>query len=212
MFGIEISGEVQLGDLIVGVGTAALAIFTYKLARSTRESVNNSDAQLEAVRDHVAATTQLADAQDRPYIVPMPPYQKVGEIMRTGPPEPIFGPSPMGFRPYENRWVFAVRLWNIGSGAAIVESMSLDLDDHEPIPLLYKQQVIVDARIGASDQFIDADQIDVKPEAEARGVLSIVYRSPAAKRYVTRATVKFRGDYECDATDFRQSENDAGEA
>ena len=62
---IRITGTMTLGDLIVGLGTLALALFTYWLGKSARCSACQMSAQLDIERERL-------ESGDRPYVVPAP--------------------------------------------------------------------------------------------------------------------------------------------
>lgn len=111
---ITLSDTLTLGDLIVGVGTLALAAFTAWLGFSTRAAARASRAAVEAFEEPfvIAAPTddikkmkptRLESQQLRG---PTPPF----EIHRTGEAGAHF---------------VRLKLWNIGSGPAIVQDVAL---------------------------------------------------------------------------------------
>jgi hypothetical protein len=62
---IRITGTMTLGDLIVGLGTLALAGFTYWLGKSARAEGSQVAAQVQLERERL-------DSESRPYVVPAP--------------------------------------------------------------------------------------------------------------------------------------------
>jgi hypothetical protein len=62
---IRITGTMTLGDLIVGLGTLALAGFTYWLGKSARAEGSQVAAQVQIERERL-------ESADRPYVVPAP--------------------------------------------------------------------------------------------------------------------------------------------
>jgi hypothetical protein len=59
---VELTSEMTLGELVVGLGTLALAGFTALLARRTSAEVHISEEQMRLARDNI-------DALDRPFLV-----------------------------------------------------------------------------------------------------------------------------------------------
>jgi hypothetical protein len=62
---IRITGTMTLGDLIVGLGTLALAGFTYWLGKSARAEGYQVAAQVQIERERL-------ESESRPYVVPAP--------------------------------------------------------------------------------------------------------------------------------------------
>jgi hypothetical protein len=62
LFGISISPDMTAGDVLVGTGTLALAIFTGRLASRTSDEVSLSEKQLRLTQESI-------EAIDRPFIV-----------------------------------------------------------------------------------------------------------------------------------------------
>lgn len=62
LLGIYVSGDVTLGELIVGIGTLALAGVTGWLARRTSEDV-------ELSREGLKLTRESIEAADRPFLI-----------------------------------------------------------------------------------------------------------------------------------------------
>ena len=89
-----LSGEISLGELIVGLGTLALAVFTGLLARRTREDVAKTEESLQLTREGI-------EAQDMPFVIASPDPM-VGEVIAID--------------TFDEGSGMAVRLWNVGKG------------------------------------------------------------------------------------------------
>ncbi len=62
LLAVHLSGNINLGELIVGVGTLALAVITWRLARATGASVAAAEVSAKAAQDGAAATKESAEA------------------------------------------------------------------------------------------------------------------------------------------------------
>lgn len=105
--GLQWDGAITAGELGVTIGTALLAVFTYRLAIETRRSSRLAVA-----------------AQDKPFLVPCAalPGQKIFVDGKE------FVPGTIAFTDYVNEHspqYFFVSLWNQGRGPAVVHSISL---------------------------------------------------------------------------------------
>jgi len=98
---LRIIGTMTLGDLIVGLGTLALAAFTYWLGKSARAEGSQVAAQVEIERERL-------EAESRPYVVPAPdpdwlmPEDHVGDGRYSG-----------------DGWKGLLPVKNVGPGAAL---------------------------------------------------------------------------------------------
>lgn len=106
-----IDEHITLGDLVVGLGTIALAAFTATLARATSESVVLN-------RQDLALTRQGLEAADMPFVIAMQVPEKATQGMTPG----IFH-----LRPGREADVLTIRLrlQNLGKGPAIVSAVEL---------------------------------------------------------------------------------------
>ncbi len=110
---ITLSDTLTLGDLIVGVGTLALAAFTAWLGFSTRAAAKASQAAVEASEEPFVIATPTDDIK-KMKLTRLESQQPRGiapfEIHRTGEAGAHF---------------VRLKLWNIGSGPANVQGVAL---------------------------------------------------------------------------------------
>jgi hypothetical protein len=103
--------HLSLDDIVVGGGTLALAWFTWRLARRTRESVAAATAGVEVEQKSVTALEATTTAAQRPVLVPFQANEErmfpVGTVPLHGGPHVID----------DMRAFVAVR--NIGAGPAL---------------------------------------------------------------------------------------------
>lgn len=92
---IEIDWTITLGELLVGLGTLALAGVTWQLAKS-------SDKSLEAL--------------DLPFLLAAPDRNGAFGF------SPVFEEGP---EPVDAEWIFSIELTNLGSGPAIFDGVEL---------------------------------------------------------------------------------------
>jgi len=111
---ITLSDTLTLGDLIVGVGTLALAVFTAWLGFSTRAAARASQAAVEASEEPFVIATPTDDIK-KMKLTRMEGQQPRG----TAPPFEIHRTGEAGAH------FVRLKLWNIGSGPAIVENVEL---------------------------------------------------------------------------------------
>lgn len=187
--GIEFHWEANLGEAIVGLGTLALAWFTWRLARQTKREV---DASTESI----GLTRQSIEAQDMPYVIAVAIPEGVGE------------------RRFWMRWrkrrdvervYLRLRLWNIGRGPAIVRDIKLLFPAEED--LLYARQGEVPL---GPDQEYDQLVLDVNgepPGGEQLGQLRVYYAHTSGTEYMTVSPAKV-GDLGVKCTGFRREPSD----
>jgi hypothetical protein len=165
--GIHMSGDLTLGDLIVGLGTLALAGFTYLLARKTGQEVGWTRRSVVASEENVRLTRQSVEAQDRPFVVATPPQEALpGREKALG--TELREQRPMRFQRHESaqlapnwrgkqdtppdtpqHWFFHVRLWNVGKGPAIVTDLSFK-DSGREVLSANDRELLLHAPNGAS--------------------------------------------------------------
>lgn len=175
---LQISGHLTLGDLIVGLGTLALAAFTYWLGRETRLSANAARAAVEAAEEpFVIATPSEAELVLRPNREPR--LAALGQL----PPGAIE-------RELDERGSAHVRmrLWNIGHGPAIVDSVAI-FESRRARG--YVEPSEVSWPLGAG-QAVDIELASsVWPDRVVEGgTLLIVYTHASGRRYETRSMVE----------------------
>jgi hypothetical protein len=112
--------HMTVGDLVVGIGTLALASFTYWLGRQTRRTAKAAEDSIKLEREALQATRTAADAAmieaealTVPFVVliPVPAPSEPIRRVRTG--------GGGGAHKVKGR------LHNIGAGAAIVTGVSM---------------------------------------------------------------------------------------
>jgi len=101
---IRITGTMTLGDLIVGLGTLALALFTYWLGKSARSSASQMSAQLGIERERI-------DSEAQPWVVPAP--------------DPAWSWKEGDDRYADGEWMRLFPVKNIGPGLALNVRRSL---------------------------------------------------------------------------------------
>jgi hypothetical protein len=111
---ITLSDSLTLGDLIVGAGTLALATFTAWLGFETRAAAKASQAAVEASEEPFVIATPTDDIKH------MKLTRQEGQQPRgTAPPFEIHRTGEAGAH------FVRLKLWNIGSGPAIVQDVGL---------------------------------------------------------------------------------------
>jgi hypothetical protein len=167
---IHLSGDVTLGELIVGLGTLALAGFTYKLARKTGDEVDLSRIQLELNREAV-------EAADRPYVLPSPPPKQTGLMLAD--------------RGY-GYWL-TLRLWNVGRGPAVVTDLQLELDREAMLDPLVDERAV--ASEGDADLRVQVPGLRGDIEEPVQGEMRVYYRQANGLRYMTVSSVEANGSW-----------------
>jgi hypothetical protein len=97
-FAIRVTGTMTLGDLIVGLGTLALAGFTYWLGKSARAEGSQIAAQVQLERERMDSEAQL-------WVVPAP--------------DPAWSWKEGVGRYGDGEWMRLFPVKNIGSGLAL---------------------------------------------------------------------------------------------
>jgi hypothetical protein len=129
---IRVTGTLDAGSLLVALATLALALITWRLARTTKESVGQATLSAEAARESVDAERASVEAMQMPYVIAIPvPYDELiaqhGEDYRDVeaakvPREiHVMGTALEGLS-------LRMRLANIGAGPAITDGLSLVLN------------------------------------------------------------------------------------
>jgi hypothetical protein len=184
---VHLSGNINLGELIVGVGTLALAVITWRLARATGASVAEAKVSakaakegVEAARDSAAAERASVEAMAMPYVIAVP--REVGAEIQFAP-----RPSQKGVGTLE------LCLWNLGSGPSIITSVGLSRQGE---PLLSELPRWIP--LAAGNQFpgvnIDVGSWPTAPENEpVAATLKIEYLHSNGRPYRTDSDVKIEG-------------------
>jgi hypothetical protein len=181
---LEISGDMSAGELLVGIGTLLLALFTYRLARRTSDVAELTESGLALSRESI-------EALDRPFIIASPgePHRLLGFSDKLGPEHP--------------GWRFVFRLWNLGKGPAIVENMPLidSVTEHNYLTVNETMERAVAMQPPVYDGL--STLVDNSPPgAGAELTLRITYRSASGARYVTISRVMVTEDLSCICADF----------
>jgi hypothetical protein len=190
-FCLRISGDMTAGELLVGVGTLALAAFTAWLAARTSAEVKVSEEQIRLSREGI-------EALDRPFIIASPDEE-----------HSLLGFAEVG--PQHAGWRFVYRLWNIGKGPAIVENMSL-VDASTQREYLTSNEKMERPVAMQPPVYDGLSQLvsNSPPGAGAELILRITYRSASGTRYVTSSRVQVTGNLSCICTDFQREEQVLG--
>jgi hypothetical protein len=175
-----LSGELSLGELIVGFGTLALAGFTWWLARQTSQEVTKTEEGLKLTREGI-------EAQDMPFVVPSPP-PKIGSTT----PE-------LGLTLGRER--FWLSLWNLGKGPGMVTEVSLRTGNGD---LLQPQDGQIPVASGGTEHLLVPLTLPLSDLPQAwTGELLIVYSHASGSPYVTVSKVDVAGE-RATCRDFRR--------
>src|SRR2546422_335996 len=115
-FAIELNDGLSFGELIVGLGTLSLSCFTGWLGWETRASAK--------------AAKEAVEASEEPFVIATPTDR--AEWMKLRRPHE-FPPAGGQLPPFEihraqdtdGSWFVRMKLWNIGSGPAIVRDVGM---------------------------------------------------------------------------------------
>lgn len=166
---IHVSSDMTAGDLVVGVGTLALASFTWLLARRTSAEVKVSEEQMRLSRKSIELSRASIEAIDQPFLVPQPR-------------------SADGAARVYNAFL-QLSIANYGKGAAVFESIALftpDLINLVTTPPDIVRVIPVDRPL----EVVEPVDVSVWPAEGTRLNLRITYRSSSGTRYVTDSTVE----------------------
>jgi hypothetical protein len=190
-------GEIAAGDALVGLGTLALAWFTWRLARQTKADVETSQHAIEAA--------------DMPYVIATPVSTKEQVFMRRsrerGPT--LLVKQHLGFVDGDGGPDVEMRLWNVGKGPAIVKHVQLDINDRQVTGHLSTQYPIApaqvaDIRLETLIKSVDDLKIREHPMM-MRGRLRIVYAHASGTSYETNSMVHVDGmSLVCDSFERRR--------
>jgi hypothetical protein len=174
------NGEVGAGDGVVGLGTLALAFFTWRLARQTKADVDVS-------RDSIAVSREAIEAADMPFVIPSSiPQDSPFNLHSTDFPAIRFEQAgPM-------HWL-AVRLC-----PAIVRDLRLDLDGAELLAPMRNHFPV--AAEQAHDLNAELQHAFVPADGERPGTLTVTYSHASGSLYRTECAVTIRMRYiECES-------------
>ena len=169
VLGLHVSNQLTAGDVLVGGGTLLLGAFAFLSVR-------------------VAGAT--VEAQDAPLLIGanVPTDSPVAKACGGQSWDPPFA----GALAEGNALGFAMRLWNVGRGPAVVRDVRLEIEGKEalrPLP----SHVIVNAggvHDGVWTEFAVAKD---KRDADLTGTLRMIYAHPNGRLLVTVSRVEMRG-------------------
>jgi|GEM_PF-3840195 len=182
IFGIslQVTDEMTAGELLVGIGTLALALFTAWLAKRTSREVQLNEISLALTRESI-------EALDRPFVIATPNENYAAlAFLEPGPVHP-------GMR-------FAYRLWNIGKGPAIVEHVSLKEGTGRELLIDSFERAI--SAPGVRDELNSLKE--GIPGVGAQLSLQIHYRSAAGRTYTTVSRLLVVEDFNCICESFQR--------
>jgi hypothetical protein len=162
---LHITSEMTAGELLVGLGTLALASFTAWLARRTSAEVQISEAQMKLSYESI-------EALDRPFVVPERPTSK-GIVVRDG--------------------HLTAKLRNYGKGPALVEEIQL-VDDLSLQYLKNPFENSVRAIAPAGELALRAPLAVRQLHEGAKLDFRVFYRSASGIRYVTISEARVLAD------------------
>jgi hypothetical protein len=176
---VHLSGNMNLGELIVGVGTLALAAITWRLARTTgqsvvaaRESVTVAQESADAARESANAERASVEAMAMPYVIATPEDGSPrGEVYRVQPADGEGG-------------TLRLCLWNFGSGPGIVTNIRL---------VCHGKELLVDLPrgipLGVGNQFNAGVDLTDWPTSPTAATLQIEYLHSNGRLYRTDSDV-----------------------
>jgi hypothetical protein len=178
---VEITSEMTAGELVVGIGTLALAAFTAWLAWRTSAEVTASEEQIRVSRESI-------EAQDRPFVV-------------------VQGNTALRHRIQFIQSLLMFGINNVGKGAALVEETELLTGEGTNLFNAPLEAVLVLAAGEERNLRMPAEK--GIPNAGTSLILRVWYRSASGARYVTesqlevieKGSCKARGHRRIDASD-----------
>jgi len=178
---LELVDSLTVGDAIVGGGTLLLASFTGWLGWSTRESAR--------------AAQQAVEQAEEPYVIGVPSPPEVLGIARAGEIPPM---SIHRWRERQSgggtRDLLRLRLWNIGSGPAIVHEVRLTSHEHREL-----REIVLAAGLEAhvpiaAGQWADVSVPSARWHEPGTGLLRVEYEHSNGNDYATNSDVTIAGN------------------
>ena len=170
LLGLTVSGELTVGDLVVGAGTLLLAFFTWRLARQARADVNMSSRSVEAVD-----IPFLVAHPARPFPDLSPIFDEQGEEVGTNP-------------------AIAFKMTNMGRGPGFFYGARLSgSDGKEWVEGLWSREIDLLPGDESTTLVVDlVDSLEHPPqEPGTEMTLRIFYRSALAYEYETVHKLRF---------------------
>jgi hypothetical protein len=184
---LEVSDNMDFGELIVGVGTLALAAITGLLAWKTSASVATAKVSAEAARESAKAERDSVEAMAMPYViaVPTPISDLTLHPYAASPPEEIHRERPLG----DDRGLLRLRLRNLGSGPTIATNVHLISDEVELLQKLPRH-----IPIAANDFSDEGIRMTGWPATPTMAVLQVEYLHSNGRSYRTYSEVTVEDD------------------
>lgn len=193
-----ISWHTSLGDLIVGVGTLALACLTGWLAWQTKRTADAAAASINLEREGLDAakrSAKAADASAKAAVIQVEALTLPFVVLTPDPDKTIENPrgNPAPIRRVNNTHVEG-RLLNIGAGAAIVTGVSI-VGDHG-VELLDQSAQPQYPLAPQGSHAVQLQTTNTWLAVGAQLTMSIKYQAPDGRRLqtVTMASLQGSGD------------------
>jgi len=188
--GLDWSGEINAGDLLVGLGTLLLAGVTAWLAKRTSDEVDRSQEGIEVAQRGL-------EMHDWPFLVASPdsPTFELSPVFDRDTHEPVGDPE----------WRCDVKLTNFGRGPAILDGASLK--DEAGAELVGTDWVVESIHLPDEEPElvgIGLGDAGSPPAADARLTLRLLYRSATGVRYATSHRLLVRERQRAIRLDFKQ--------
>jgi hypothetical protein len=168
--GLEFNDAFSFGELIVGLVTLGLAGATVSLAFSTRKSAKAAEEAVERAEEPYVVATRIPRGGD------LRPGVMAGEIRRWN----------------DN---LQLRLWNIGSGPAIVREVHLRSHERQDgSDVILAEGLPAHLPIAAGKHEDVSDLSALRWRNQRTGVLQIDYDHSNGHRYVTESEVTIKDD------------------
>ena len=171
---IDVTRQMTAGDLLVGVGTLALAGLTYLSVRVARQSLEAADAPL-VIGAHVPK-----DSQGLEDIIKQPAAAAVFKLPFAG----LLTPE-IQLKDHPGR-LFVMRLWNVGRGPAVLKDVRLRLGKDDMLGTTLSDVVPAG---GISDQSWASVNLPAAGGA-LTGSLRIIYEHPDGRLLQTEQEVE----------------------
>lgn len=183
---IDVIWSISVGDLVVGVGTLALAVATGLLARHARREVDVSRTNLDLTRDSI-------EALDRPFLIASP------DIFDYTPTKDL----DTGIVSSAELALF-VDLQNLGRGPAILDGASLTNEDGRE--MVSGSWSVESAFTAGEERSFGIGMGDVAYPVEGeRLLLRLYYRSASATRYETSHHIRVGRQARATRLDFKRT-------
>jgi hypothetical protein len=202
---VSITADLSLGDLIVGVGTAALAAMTYLLARKAGQEVDLARQGLSLTSDSIQVTRDSIEALDRPFLVATPQATTPsGTAFELQPTEDEYGEVDLSDPTGE--WALFAYVQNHGRGPAILDGVSIhDEARQERVPGDWRVEMFLPPDEPAQLIIAGTWAENEPPEERDELILRLFYRSASGVRYETAHRLRVEQQHGATRLDFHRS-------